>query len=185
MSSARHDSEEALAEHGLTGSERRVLIGGLGLGYTLRAALDRLDASAQVVVAEISAPVITWNRGPLAALAGSPLADPRVQVEHVDLESLLEASEGDAARFDAILLDVDNGPTALFREANQRLYSGHGLGLLRRALVVGGRLVVWSAGPAPSFTADLVRARFDATELRVPARGRGGTLHTLFLAKRR
>ncbi len=183
MSSARHGSEEALAALALSavGKHARVLVGGLGLGYTLRATLDRLSADAKVVVAEISPVVVGWNRGPLGPLAGSPLSDPRVRVEVGDVGAILAASEA----LDAVLLDVDNGPSALFREGNRGLYSQDGLVAARRALVPGGVLAVWSAGPEAGFTAALRRAGFDAQEHTTPARVGSPTRHTVFLARRR
>ncbi|MBI5543593.1 MAG: hypothetical protein HY901_06880 [Deltaproteobacteria bacterium] len=184
MSSARHGSEEAMAQAGLEGrppgTTPAVLIGGLGLGYTLRAALDRLPAHAHVVVAEVSKPIVTWNRGPLARLAGAPLDDPRVQVETTDIGKLLPSQRG---RFDAILLDVDNGPSALFQAENQRLYGPAGIAAFRDALVPGGALVVWSAGPEPRFLSSLREAGFDATERRVSARARGSAQHVLFVGR--
>jgi hypothetical protein len=151
MSSARHESEEALAEVGLencSGNSPTVLIGGLGLGYTLRAALDRLPPTASVIVVEVSPAVVAWNRGPLAHLAGAPLEDPRATVEVSDVGRFTARTP---LRFDSVLLDVDNGPTALSRSSNQQLYAAAGLNAFRRALRPGGRLVVWSAGPAPSW----------------------------------
>lgn len=184
MSSATHGSEEAMAEAALGGllMERpRVLIGGLGLGYTLRAALDRLGPKGEVVVAEISEAVVTWNRGPVAALAKSPLDDPRVKVEVADVAKLVAAR---ARCFEAILLDVDNGPVALTRRGNEQLYGPSGLTAFRDALAPGGVLVVWSAGGAPRFCDRLREAGLQAREQRVPARAGGGARHTLFIARR-
>lgn len=183
MSSARHSSEEAMAEVGLPRRDMRaVLIGGLGMGYTLRATLDRLPADACVVVAELLPAIVEWNRGPLGALANRPLADPRVTVE---LDDVLRVAAKARDRFDAILLDVDNGPQALTQKANQRLYGASGIEQLRDALRPGGMLVVWSAGPSPSYLDRLSRAGLDAEDRAVPAHGRGGTRHTLFVARRR
>ena len=185
MSSARHGSEEAMAQAGLAGlgslEPPSVVIGGLGLGYTLRAALDRLPARASVVVVEISPAVVAWNRGPLAPLAGSPLADPRVTVEVAEVGSFLATTR---RRFDAILLDVDNGPSALFRAENRQLYGASGLAAFSRTLRPGGALVVWSAGADPRFVADLLKAGFDAQELRVAARsGSGKARHVLIVGR--
>jgi spermidine synthase len=185
MSSARHGSEEAMAQAGLLGlgspEPPSVLIGGLGLGYTLRAALDRLPAGAGVTVVEISAAVVAWNRGPLAPLAGSPLSDPRVTVELAEVGQFLATTR---RRFDAILLDVDNGPSALSCEGNRELYGPAGLAACSRALRPGGALVVWSAGAAPRFVARLREAGFDAHEERVAARSGGGKArHVLFVGR--
>jgi spermidine synthase len=186
MSSARHGSEEALAETGLQGlrdESPSVLIGGLGLGYTLRAALDRLPSKASVTVVEISAAVVAWNRGPLAPLAGAPLSDSRVSVEVAEIGRFVATTR---RRFDAILLDVDNGPSALFRAGNQALYTRSGLAAFSRALRPGGALVVWSAGAAPRFVEELRSAGFEAREQRVPARLRGGKArHVLFTGRLR
>ena len=177
MSSAHHGSEEAMAAAGLERLARpapAVLIGGLGLGYTLRAALDLLPQSARVVVAEISQAVVDWNRGPLAPLANAPLTDPRVSVEVAEVARFAARTP---LRFDAILLDVDNGPAALFRSGNQQLYEAAGLDSLRRALHPGGVLVLWSAGPAPGFMDRLRLAGFKAEERRVKR-------HVLFLGRK-
>jgi spermidine synthase len=184
MSSASHGSEEAMAEaglEGLRGEPPSVLIGGLGLGYTLRAALDLLPSRASVVVVEISAPVVAWNRGPLAHLAGAPLSDSRVTVEVAEIGRFLATTR---RRFDAILLDVDNGPSALFRAGNQELYRQSGLAAFSGALQPGGALVVWSAGAAPRFVEELRKAGFDAKEQRIAARRGGGKAHHVLILGR-
>lgn len=185
MSSARHGSEEAMAEAGLAGlgGERpSVLIGGLGLGFTLRAALDRLPSAASVKVVEISSAVVEWNRGPLVHLAGDPLSDPRVSVEVVEIGRFL-AAETASRRFDAILLDVDNGPSALARAGNHALYGRPGVKALKRALRPGGVLVVWSAGAAPRFVQELQAAGLHASEQRVLARAGGEARHVLIIGR--
>jgi spermidine synthase len=160
----------------------RALIGGLGMGYTVRAALDALGPGAQVVVAELVPAVVAWNRGPLAPLAGNPLADPRVALREADAATVLRDPGG---RFDAILLDVDNGPDWVTVEANAWLYSAEGLAAARAALAPGGVLAVWSADPSPEFLARLREAGFTARAVAVPARGaEGGPPHTIFLAER-
>jgi len=174
MSSRSHGSEELLAKAALDGREREVLVGGLGMGFTLRAALDRLATSAKVCVAELFAEVVAWNRGPLAGLAGAPLDDPRVRVHLGDVRAALGAKS-----FDAILLDVDNGPTALTQKSNAALYGSKGLAALHAALRPNGKLGLWSGAPAPEFAARLKRVGF-AVEVR-PAGGR----HVIFLATRR
>jgi spermidine synthase len=184
MSSRRHGSEEALARlacDGL-GPGARVLIGGLGMGFTLRAALDALAAEATVIVAEIAAAVVAWNRGPLAPLAGHPLDDPRVEVMVADVAAVL-AAPGDG--FDAILLDVDNGPEGLVRAANAGIYAAAGLARARGALRAGGALAIWAAARHPGFEDRLARAGFDAALHPVRARGRRGAIHTVFVARPR
>jgi spermidine synthase len=183
MSSRMHGSEEALARRALAGVKGapRVLVGGLGLGYTLRAALDALPAAAEVVVAEIIPSVVEWNRGPLAPLAGHPLDDPRVTVEVIDVGAVLRRP---GPRWDAVLLDVDNGPVAFTRRGNQVLYSPAGLEAARRALRRGGVLAVWSAVPDDAFAGRLGRAGFAVTVETATARGAaGGAKHTLFFAR--
>lgn len=185
MSSRAHDSEEALArlgcEHLRQASGARVLIGGLGLGYTLRAALRVLPADASVTVAEIVPAVIAWNRGPLADLAGRPLEDPRVIVEPRDVGQVLRATR---VRFDAILLDIDNGPAGLTRKANHVLYTDTGIALAKGALRTGGVLAVWSAAPDPGFERRLRRGGLAAETHLAPARGKsGGSKHIIFLGR--
>jgi spermidine synthase len=185
MSSRIHGSEEEmarLAAAALGGAtDPRVLIGGLGLGYTLRATLDVLGAGARVIVAELAESIVEWNRGPLAHLAGHPLDDARVQVEIGDVRRVMRG----AAPWHAILLDVDNGPAALTRASNAGLYDSPGLAAAHAALAPGGVLVVWSAGPDDRFTARLTQADFVAETHPVRAGKGRGTRHTLFLARRR
>jgi spermidine synthase len=159
----------------------RVLIGGLGMGFTTRAALDALPADAHVIVAEIVPAVVAWNQGPLAHLAGRPLLDPRTRVEMADVGRVIaDARE----RFDAILLDVDNGPRGLTRKSNQRLYGEVGLDSARRALRPGGILAVWSASASPAFEAQLRKAKFQTDTVKVRARGaHGGSIHSLFFGR--
>jgi spermidine synthase len=184
MTSRAHGSEEALArlacEALVEKKTPRVLVGGLGFGYTLRAALDHLPPGASVVVCEIFASLLEWNRGELAALAGRPLEDRRVKAVRADVGALFDGGE----RFDAILLDVDNGPRAFTLRSNDRLYSDEGLARLGRSLNPRGVLAVWSGSPAPEFEARLRRAGFKAWTERVSARqgARGGS-HLIFLAR--
>ena len=183
MSSRMHGSEEELARRACAGlgAGARVLVGGLGLGYTLRAALDALPAGASVTVCELVPAVVEWNRGPLAPLAGQPLEDPRVTVEVVDVGAVIRRP---GKRWDAILLDVDNGPVALTRRANHVLYGATGLSVAKAALRLGGVLAIWSASPDDAFVARLHRAGFEVTVDTVPARGRaGGSRHTLFFGR--
>jgi spermidine synthase len=185
MSSRLHGSEEALAALALERVDRprTVLVGGLGLGYTLRATLDRLPADARVVVAELLPEVAAWNRGPVAHLAGRPLEDSRVRLQIGDVARRI----GEARRaFDAILLDVDNGASPIAHPANGRLYGEAGVRACREALREGGALSVWSAGPDDAYLARLSRAGLDAEARSVPARGGGasGSRHVIFLATR-
>jgi len=185
MSSRTHHSEEELARQAVRRiGERaapRLLVGGLGLGYTTRAALDALPPRAQVVVAELVPAVVAWNRGPLAHLARRPLDDPRVRIETIDVGRLLSTT---TVRFDGVLLDVDNGPQGLTRRANQLLYTDSGLALARRALRPGGLLAVWSASPDPPFERRLRKAGFEVETVAESARGSaGGRVHTLFFGR--
>ena len=185
MSSRMHGSEEALARLGCQqlGAHPSpcVLIGGLGMGFTLRAALDRLPANASVVVAELVAAVVEWNRGPLGPLAGQPLADPRVRLEVCDVAETLRSSPG---RFDAVLLDVDNGPRAFTSRDNSGLYDDRGVASARAALRPGGTLAVWSAWPDRAFEHRLRHGGFAVEVERVRGRGKwGGPHHTIFLAR--
>ncbi len=179
MGSRMHGSEDALAERGLRAAppDAQVLVGGLGLGFTLRAALDAVGPEARVVVAELSPKVLAWNQGELAHFAGRPLDDARASVVIDDVKQVI-----DRGGWDAILLDVDNGPAAM-AAANAGLYGRRSLERIRAALVPGGVLGVWSAGEAPWFTGALGRAGFAAEVVRVPARGkRGGPGHVLWIA---
>src|SRR5579872_6495697 len=160
MSSRMHGSEEALAAFACarakTLEEPAVLVGGLGMGFTLRATLDLLPADATVVVAELVPAVVDWNRGPLGPLANHPLSDRRVRVEIGDVAAVLESSPG---RFDAILLDVDNGPAAFTSSGNAKLYDDRGLAAARDALKDEGVLAVWSAWEDRKFEQRLRYAR--------------------------
>jgi spermidine synthase len=185
MNSRVHGSEDALAQltcARLAGRARpRLLIGGLGMGFTLAAALRDLGPDAEVVVAELVPAVVAWNRGPLGAPAGNPLRDTRADVQEIDVARLLR-SERNA--FDAILLDVDNGPEGLTRDANDWLYGNGGLAAAFAALRADGILAVWSAGGDSDFTDRLRRAGFEAEEIRVRARISKGARHTIWLARR-
>jgi spermidine synthase len=183
MSNRMHGSEEALATFGCARVVRSaapvVLVGGLGMGYTLRATLDVLSADATVVVAELVPAVVEWNRGALADLARRPLEDPRVRVEVGDVGQALRASHGG---FDAILLDVDNGPAAFTSTTNVGLYTDGGLAAAKRALRPGGVLAVWSAWDDRKFEQRLKYAGFRGAVEHVRARlKRGGPRHTIFL----
>ncbi len=186
MNSRMHGSEDALAELACRQvrdrKHPRVLIGGLGMGFTLRAALDNLDPDAEVVVAELVPAVIKWNRSHLADLAGHPLDDPRVTVRESDVAHVIKEKSG---VFDAILLDVDNGPDGLTHAGNDRLYSRGGILAAKAALKPGGLLGVWSAEPDKSFTKRLRGAGLSIEEITVRARKTKGRRHTIWLAEKR
>jgi spermidine synthase len=185
MSTRTHGSAEALAEiacREIADRKRvRVLIGGLGVGFTLAAALQHLGRDAEVVVAELVPGVVAWNRGPLGEHAGHPLRDERVTVDEVDVAVTLRA-EADA--FDAIMLDVDNGPDGLTQEANDWLYSKAGLKASYGALRSGGVLAVWSAGTDRAFTKRLGQAGFQVEEVPVRAHRGKGARHLIWVARR-
>ena len=186
MNSRLSGSEEALATLacGRIASRRapHVLIGGLGMGFTLRAALEGLGPDARVVVAELVPAVIAWARGPLAHVFADCLDDPRVDVQEADVNRLIQAGPG---QYDAILLDVDNGPEGLMRRSNDRLYDNWGLKRARWALRPGGILAVWSGAPDRKFKARLQRSGFAVEEARVHASGRGsGPKHVVWLGTR-
>jgi spermidine synthase len=185
MNSRMSGSEEALATLScahLSRTQPTLLIGGLGMGFTLRAALAEVGESASVVVAELVPAVVAWAHGPLAHLFGGSLADPRVTVVEDDVGALIMAARSD---YDAILLDVDNGPDALTRKANDRLYAASGLAAARAALRPGGILAIWSAYPDKHFAERLRRAGFAVEEIKVRARhGRRGAHHIIWLAKK-
>ena len=183
MSSRMHGSEEALAEFGCShvsrAEEPRVLVGGLGMGFTLAATLRQLPAAARVVVAELVPGVVEWNRGALGECAGRPLKDRRVEVAVGDvLETLAEGAVG----FDAVLLDVDNGPDAFTAAGNATLYGDRGLAIIRAALKPGGVAAVWSAWEDRKFEQRLRAAGYSVRVERVRARlKKGGPWHTIFL----
>lgn len=185
MSSRMHGSEEALAMLALrdvrTLAHPCVLVGGLGMGFTLRATLDLLPAGATVVVAEMVPAVVEWNRGPLGLLAGQPLKDTRVLVLVGDVADTLRSSP---ARFDAVLLDVDNGPAAFVASHNAALYDDRGVATARAALKKGGVLAVWSAWDDRKFEQRLRYGGFTVEVERVRGRlKKGGPRHTIFLGR--
>jgi spermidine synthase len=185
MGSRSYGSEATLAELAVAARgdapRQHVLIGGLGFGFTLAAALRCLRADARVTVDEISPAVIRWNQGVLGALAGQPLADPRVAVRAADVVDQLRHG---AERFDIILLDVDNGPSALSQARNAWLYRDEGVARLQCALGPSGVLGVWSASGDAKFVERLRRARLRVEEHRVPASGRRGKRHVVWIARR-
>jgi spermidine synthase len=184
MNSRVYASEDVLSELGCGRIKQRkrarVLIGGLGMGYSLKSALGELGEDATVVVAELVPAVVSWNRGPLGHLARHPLRDPRVVVREADVGAVIR--EGRAV-YDAILLDVDNGPDGLTRKSNDALYGAAGLRAARSALRPRGLLGVWSAARDRNFHLRLQRSGFDVEEIPVRARSTGkGSRHTIWLA---
>lgn len=185
MSSRMHGSEEALASLGCThitaAGSPAVLVGGLGMGFTLAATLALMPDSATVVVAELVPDVVEWNRGPLGAEAGRPLKDRRVEVVVGDVLDVLRTRR---ASFDAVLLDVDNGPDAFTSARNAALYADEGLAAIRTALRPGGLVAVWSAWEDRKFEQRLKANGFDVDVQRVRARlEKGGPRHTIFLGR--
>jgi spermidine synthase len=183
MSSRMHDSEEALAEYALerVPKPRTVLVGGLGLGFTLRAVLDRVASDVRVTVAELVPELVGWNRTQLAELNAGALDDPRCEVVVGDVFETIKRSPG---AFDVILLDVDNGPIAVSQAKNQRIYSEQGVRTCYRALRPAGVIAVWSSGPNARFERRLSSAGFAADVVRVPGRAGGRAHHVLFLGVR-
>lgn len=184
MSTRQHASEERLAElacahlKGKPGA--RILIGGLGFGFTLRAALSAVGPDSTVVVAEILAAVIAWNRNPAFHLAVDCMEDPRVIVLHRDVREVIREARGD---FDSIILDVDNGPAALSTDSNSRLYSRAGLQSARIALRPGGCAAFWSEAPDPAFERLMSSAGFLVDVQSCRSRPNAGRRHTLFLGR--
>lgn len=183
MNSRVSGSEQALATLACGRIRNRadasVLIGGLGMGFTLRAALTTLAGGASVVVAELVPAVVAWARGPMAGLFDGCLDDPRVGIHEGDVAELLRPGAG---RYDAILLDVDNGPEGLTRKANDALYGPSGLSAAHAALRPGGMLAVWSSRPHPDFTRRLQRAGYAVEEVRARASGGRGARHVIWIA---
>jgi len=186
MNSRLHGSEGALGELTCSRIKRksglRILIGGLGMGYTLAAALEQSEPDTLITVSELIPAVVRWNRKHLGHLAGMPLDDPRVSVEEEDVAETIRKRK---SAWDAILLDVDNGPDGLTRKANDRLYGRSGLKASFSALRHGGVLAVWSSGADEAFTRRLKQGGFRTKTLTVPARktGKGGR-HTIWLAEK-
>lgn len=185
MSTRRHLSEDRLAEvacrplHDVRGA--RVLIGGLGLGFTLRAALRELRDDAEIVVAELVQEVIAWNADERYDLSAAAMRDPRVRVVHDDVSNVLRANH---AGFDAIMLDTDNGPDGMLMSENARLYAMRGIATTVAALRPGGRIVYWSVGDDPKFLHALLQSGLSVKSLRVRAHDTSGPMHTLYVATR-
>jgi len=186
MNSRMHGSEDALAalgcRHLKNQANARVLIGGLGMGFSLAEALKHVADDAEVVVAELVPAVIKWNQTYLSHLAGHPLHDKRVKVHQGDVGKLIRAEKDG---FDAILLDVDNGPEGLTRKENSALYSLNGLKASKAALRLNGVLGVWSAFPEPKFTKRMQQAGFKTEEIPCRAHGKRGSKHMIWLGERR
>ena len=184
MATRAPSSEMALATLALeritSGSHPRILIGGLGLGYTLRAALEVLPPKAQIVVSEVFEIVVKWGRTHLAHIHGSSLDDPRVRIVAKDVHAVIQESD---RPWDAILLDVDNGPNAWCLESNGRLYDRRGLERIRATMSPGGMLAIWSAHQDPVFAKRLRKGGFDVESKMVRAHGEKGARHTIFLAR--
>src|SRR5437899_786231 len=184
MNSRLSGSEAALATLAAKKLEAikkpHLLIGGLGMGFTLRAALAVLGSGARIVVAELVPAVVAWARGPMAEIFGGSLSDPRVSIQETDVTEVIRSHK---SKFDAILLDVDNGPEGLTRKANDALYDSAGLNAAHAALRRGGVLAVWSSGPNAAFSKRLRAAGFDVNEVAVRATGRGGgARHVIWIA---
>jgi len=186
MNSRAHGSEEALAEFSCAKVARirdpKVLIGGLGMGFTTAAALRHLGVEALVTIAELIPSVVNWNREYLGRLSGHPLRDKRISIRELDVASLIKIAR---ESYDVIMLDVDNGPDALTQPENTWLYSAEGLQANLRALRSGGVLAVWSAKPSSEFTRKLKKTGFKVEEKQARARGaQGGSKHTIWLAQK-
>ncbi len=183
MNSRLHGSEDALAtlacERIANRPNPKVLIGGMGMGFTLAAALDSLNSDAEVTVAELVPEVVEWNRGALGSASGYPLNDSRTKIHLGDVGQLMKAQKG---VYDAILLDVDNGPEGLTRKENDWIYSPEGIAQAQAALTPGGILAYWSAGEDPRFTERLRRAGFQVKAETVRARPGKGAKHVIWLA---
>ena len=186
MNSRLSGSEEALASLACDKiKERRkpsLLIGGLGMGFTLRAALTAVGPDAEITVAELVPAVVGWARGPMAAIFGTCLDDPRVVIRETDVSLLIRARP---AAYDAILLDVDNGPEGLTHKGNDALYDPRGLAQAHAALKPGGVLTVWSSAPDAGFTRRLSRTGFAVEEVKIRANGKRGARHTIWVAVRK
>lgn len=185
MSTRRHLSEDRLAEvtcAPLKGTPNaRVLIGGLGLGFTMRAALKELDADAAVVVAELMAEVIAWNSNPDYDISVAAIADPRVTIAHDDVTNVLRANP---KGFDAIMLDTDNGPDGILMSENARLYAARGVRTTIDALRPGGVIAYWSVGDDRKFAGVLMTAGLKVETLRVRAHNTMRAKHTIYLARK-
>lgn len=186
MSSRVHESEQMLAEVALAAlaprPAPRILVGGLGMGFTLAAVLSKAPADARIEVVELLPEIVTWNQDLFGHCAGHPLRDPRVTVVTGDVFDVLTAAKADR---DVVLLDVDNGPEALVHPGNDRLYAPRGLVAAREALTKGGVLGVWSSADCPAFGGRLKGVAMDVTTHHTRARGRKGPRRTIWTAVKR
>jgi spermidine synthase len=184
MNSRVFGSEEALASlvlDRLATKEPRVLVGGLGMGFTMMAVLQHAATKAHVVVSELVPEVVKWHRGPLSVVSKGMIDDPRVEIRAVDVAKIIRQEEN---AFDAILLDVDNGPSALTAKQNDRIYDRNGLAAAKRALRPGGIFAVWSQGPDAKFTRRLAECGFESEEIVAHSRaGKRGPKYLIWLAK--
>jgi spermidine synthase len=186
MSNRLSATEQALATMACDGFRAakapKILIGGLGMGFTLRAALKIMGPQARIAVAELVPEVVKWARGPMAEIFEGSLDDPRTKIHMKDVGELIHAAR---LEYDAILLDVDNGPEGLSRTANDALYDDKGLRAAHAALKPGGVLAIWSSAPHAEFAARLRKTRFAVKEIAVRAKGpRGGAQHLIWTATR-
>jgi spermidine synthase len=185
MNSRLYNSEKVLAELGCaylkSTDKAQVLVGGLGMGYTLSAALKAVSENSQVTVAELIPEVVVWNQGPLGNCAKNPLQDPRTKIHVGDVRQLLNIRK---PTFDAILLDVDNGPEGLTQKDNNSIYSPQGLEYIYKTLRPKGMLAIWSAGPDDLFAVRLKKAGFNTDTRVVRARPGKGSRHTIFLGRK-
>ena len=186
MSNRLSATEQALATIACdalrAAKQPRILIGGLGMGFTLRAALKIMGPHARIEVAELVPEVVKWARGPMAEIFEGSLDDPRTKIHVKDVGELIRAAK---LTYDAILLDVDNGPEGLSREANDALYDDKGLRAAHAALRPGGVLAIWSSAPHAGFSARLHKTKFAVKEIAVRAKGpRGGAQHLIWTATR-
>lgn len=185
MTSRVHGSEVALAELGCAHIQGKtnttVLVGGMGMGFTLAAALEATSADSRVVVAELVPEVIEWNKGPLGECAGRPLDDSRVAVHLGDVAELFTTGQ---ATYDAVLLDVDNGPESFTHADNNKLYSAESLRAIHKTLKPGGVLAIWSAWQDPAFSRHLQRIDFKVETRPVRAHKGKGSRHTIYLARK-
>ena len=185
MNSRVHSSELALAELGCSHLKSKpnavVLVGGLGMGFTLSAALKSVTESSEVIVAELVPEVVEWNKGELGQCAGRPLDDARTKVHLGDVAQLLNKKK---PTYDAVLLDVDNGPEGFTQAGNNNLYSLPSLQNIRKGLNLGGMLAIWSAWADPKFTTQLKKANFKVETKTVRAHKGKGSRHTIYLAKK-
>ena len=184
MTSYAHSSEDAMMPLACPEppADACVLIGGLGMGFTLGATLALLPPKGKAIVAELVPEIVEWNRGPLGPLAGNPLSDPRTEVIIEDVATVIRDSND---RFDAILLDVDNGPDSFSVKGNSRIYSPDGLDAAHRSLRTGGALAIWAVGTSRAFEPDLRRAGFDAVTHPVRGHRRRGGHYSVIVGRKR